>query len=48
MQDFDYSYYIGCAYMISAAIFAGFSIFTVVKFIKKRSSLRKITDEKQQ
>ncbi len=46
MQDFDYSYYVGAAYLISAFIFAAFATVTIIKFVKKKSALKKITDEK--
>jgi hypothetical protein len=48
MQNFDYSYYVGAAYLISAVIFVAFSAITMVKFIKKNLELKKITNEKQQ
>ncbi len=46
MQDFDYSYYVTAAYLVSAIIFVTFSTTTIIRLIKKKSQLKKITNEK--
>jgi hypothetical protein len=46
MQDFDYSYYVSAAYLVSAITFVTFATITIIRFTKKKSQLKKIANEK--
>lgn len=46
MSDFDYSYYVGAAYLIGAFILVGFGMVTVARYSQKKNRLKKFINEK--